>query len=252
MKVMSIELRNDTTEEIPALTDRKQLEHSFTLVANFPSGTAVATKSEFQGIGIQAEEEAIEGKYYLYTLRSHATLGTTNEANEVMFGGVAIGGSSGLIAIDESRNAMMLAIDADIVVDATSITRAISGAGITVGGSLFSTSLPVVSEAKEGLRVEGPPGNVCDSYLLGFSQYAREILKTENIEVINTQIRNWQAIDDSSWKQCILDITIKAEPDRALIVWEELAKELEDFIGAQDADVRPLLEGKITLDVKWT
>lgn len=248
---MPNDLINDATEEIPAFIDRKQLDHLFTLVPDFPSGTSVAIKFEFQGIGIHVEQEAIAGKYYSYTLRGEPILGTING---VVIGEVTIGGSFGVNTNDESPYSIMLATDADIIVNDTSVTKAILSAGIKAGEPQFTTNFSLESELETREDVgnsERTSRNVCDIYLSRFNQYAEEILKRENIEVISTQIRNWQAIDVSNWKQCILDIKIKAEPDQALSVWEKLVRELEYFISTQDSDIRPLLEDNLTVDVRW-
>ena len=87
--------------------------------------------------------------------------------------------------------------------------------------------------------------------VIAFSSYAKEILKRKSIAIIDTRIRNWQAIDDTNWKQCILDITIEAKSHIALRVWDELTEELQKFINTQPEVIRPFIEDKLSLDVKW-
>ncbi len=91
----------------------------------------------------------------------------------------------------------------------------------------------------------------CRQVLLAFASYAREILKCKEIAVTDTIIRNWQAIDDNNWKQCVLDITVKAESHVALRIWDELTEELQKFINTQPEVIRPFLEDKLSLNVKW-
>jgi|GEM_PF-6228199 len=91
----------------------------------------------------------------------------------------------------------------------------------------------------------------CRQVLLDFASYAKEILKRKEIAVTDTRIRNWQAIDDNNWKQCILDITVKAESHVALRVWDELTEELQKFINTQPEVIHPFIEDKLSLDVKW-
>ncbi len=91
----------------------------------------------------------------------------------------------------------------------------------------------------------------CRQVLLDFNHYAKEIIKRKEITVTETRVRDWQAIEDSNWKQCILEITIKAESHIALRVWDELAEELQEFINKQPEIVRPFIEDKLSLDIKW-
>ena len=91
----------------------------------------------------------------------------------------------------------------------------------------------------------------CRQVLLDFASYAKEILKHEEIVITDTRIRNWQAIEDSNWKQCILDITVKAESHIALRIWDELSEELQKFINTQPEVFRPFLKDKLSLGVKW-
>jgi len=91
----------------------------------------------------------------------------------------------------------------------------------------------------------------CRKVLLDFASYAKKILKHKEIAITDTRIRNWQAIEDSSWKQCILDITIKTESHIALSIWDELTEELQKFISTQPELTRSFIEDKLSLDVKW-
>ncbi len=91
----------------------------------------------------------------------------------------------------------------------------------------------------------------CRQVLLDFASYAKEILKHKEIAITDTRIRNWQAIEDSNWKQCILDLTVKAESHIALRIWDELSEELQKFINTQPEVSRPFLKDKLSLDVKW-
>jgi len=91
----------------------------------------------------------------------------------------------------------------------------------------------------------------CRQVLIDFASYAKEILKRKEIVITDTRIRNWQAIEDSNWKQCILDITVKAESHIALRIWDELTEELQKFINTQPEVIRPFVEDKLSLDVKW-
>ena len=93
--------------------------------------------------------------------------------------------------------------------------------------------------------------DICRQVLLDFASYAKKIPKHKEIAITDTRIRNWQAIEDSNWKQCILDITIKAESHIALRIWDELTEELQKFISTQPEVIRPFLEDRLSLDVKW-
>jgi len=91
----------------------------------------------------------------------------------------------------------------------------------------------------------------CRQVLSAFASHAREVLEHKKIEITGTRIRDWQAIDDTNWKQCILDLTVKAESHIALRIWDELSEELKKFINTQPEVFRPFLEDKLSLDVKW-
>ncbi len=91
----------------------------------------------------------------------------------------------------------------------------------------------------------------CREVLRAFANYAKEILNLKEIVVTDTRIRKWQAIDDSNWKQYVLDITVKAESQLALNIWDELTEELQKFINTQPELIRPFIEDKLSLDVKW-
>ncbi len=148
----------------------------------------------------------------------------------------------------------------------------VAGSGIVIGGTVmadrnavFSGGLtireqmptapfhisPAVGEPRDITWEEQRSWDRCEQVLFAFISYAKEILKLKKIAVTETRIRNWQAIEDTNWKQCILDITVKAESSIALRVWDELTEELQQFINTQPDVIRPFLKDKLSLDVKW-
>lgn len=93
--------------------------------------------------------------------------------------------------------------------------------------------------------------DMCRRVLTSFARYAKEILDRKEITITETRIRNWQAIEDTNWKQCILDLTVKAELHIALSVWDELTEELQKFTNKEPEVVRTFLENKLSIEVKW-
>lgn len=134
-------------------------------------------------------------------------------------------------------------------------STAVFGGSLTIRGQMPVTRFhiwPATGEPR-GLTQDSEQltWDRCRQVLLDFVSYAKEILKHEEIAITDTKIRNWQAIEDSNWKQCILDITVKAESHIALKIWDELSEELQKFINNQPAIDRPLLKNNLSLNVKW-
>jgi len=93
--------------------------------------------------------------------------------------------------------------------------------------------------------------NICVTEFGKFNSYAKEILDLKGIKILKTLIRKWQAIEDPTWTQCILEMTLDVNSKSALSVWDELSDELEKFIDLEPEDVRSVLKDKLGLDIKW-
>jgi len=134
-------------------------------------------------------------------------------------------------------------------------SNAVFSGGLTIRGQMPATRFhiwPAAMEPKDRTRdLEQLSSDRCRQVLFAFTSYAKEILKRKGIALTETRIRNWQSIEDSSWKQCILDLTVKAESHVALRIWDELTEELQKFINTQPEVIRPFIEDKLSLDVKW-
>ena len=134
-------------------------------------------------------------------------------------------------------------------------STAVFSGGLTIRGQMLATRFNILPVAREprGLTgdLEQPTWDKCRQVLFAFASHAKEILECKGIAITETGIRNWQAIEDSNWKQCILDITVKAESHIALSIWDELTEELQKFINMQPEVIRPFIEDKLSLDVKW-
>jgi hypothetical protein len=87
--------------------------------------------------------------------------------------------------------------------------------------------------------------------LLAFMNRAKEMLASKKITMNNISIREWQATDNSNWKQCILDITLKTTAKIALSVWDDLTQELEKYIHEQPEHLQSFIEESISIDVQW-
>lgn len=127
--------------------------------------------------------------------------------------------------------------------------------GLTIRRQIPDTRFniwPVIEETRGLTRdSEQLTWGECRQVLSAFTSHAREVLEHKKIEITGTRIRDWQAIDDTNWKQCILDLTVKAESHIALRLWDELSEELKKFINMQPEVSRPFLEDKLSLDVEW-
>jgi len=154
-------------------------------------------------------------------------------------------------------NARALIHDNDAAVGGTvviDINTVFSG-GLTIRGQLPVTCFDIWPDVREprGLTRDSEQlmWDKCRQVLFAFASHAKEIIKRKGIALTETRIRNWQSIEDISWKQCILDLTVKAEPHIALSIWDELTEELQQFINTQPGVIRPFLENNLSLDVKW-
>jgi hypothetical protein len=166
-------------------------------------------------------------------------------------------------------NARALIHDNDAVVGGTVVidgTVVIGGAVAVESNAVFSGGLtirrqipatrfniwPVIEEPRGLTRdSEQLTWDKCRQVLSAFTSHAKEVLERKNIEITGTRIRDWHAIDDTNWKQCILDLTIKAESHIALRIWDELSEELKKFINTQPEVFRSFLKDKLSLDIKW-
>lgn len=174
--------------------------------------------------GIQSQEEQLTGHYYSWIgMPSGEIFGLSGGA--VLASGATVGSS------------------------------AVFNGDLTIRGQTPTTRFHVwpVTWEPRGLTqdLEQLTWARCRQVLLAFASYAKEILKHKEIAITDTRIRNWQAIDDANWKQCILDITVKAESHIALRIWDELTEELQKFINTQPEVIRPFIEDKLSLDIKW-
>ena len=179
---------------------------------------------------IQSQEEQLTGHYYLWI--------------EVPSGEIfGVGGGVTVVS------------GATVVNSAAVGSTAVFGGSLTIREQMPVTRFHIWPATWEpgGLTqdLEQLTWDRCRQVLLDFASYAKEILKHKEIAITDTRIRNWQAIEDSNWKQCILDITVKAESHIALRIWDELTEELQKFINIQPEVTRPFIEDKLSLDVKW-
>lgn len=172
---------------------------------------------------IQSQEEQLTGHYYSW--------------NEVPSGEI-FGVSGGALVIGAAIG-----------------SSAIFNGGLTIKGQMPATRFsvwPVTWEPRSFTQdSEQLTWDKCRQVLSAFASHAKEVLEHKKIEITGTRIRNWQAIDDTNWKQCILDITVKAESHVALSIWDELSEELRKFINNQPAIDHPFLRNNLSLNVEW-
>ena len=198
-------------------------------------------------IEAQPEWQPVLDKYYVYpaTPTNLITLIQDNDATVsgtvVTGGGIVIGGT---VVTGGS-----IVIGSTVVAD----SNVVFSSGLTIRGQMPTAPFHIspAGEPRDLTWEEQRSWERCEQVLSAFTSYAKEILKLKKIAITETRIRNWQAIEDTNWKQCILDITVKAESSIALGVWDELTEELQQFINTQPDIIRPFLRDKLSLDVKW-
>lgn len=178
----------------------------------------------------QSEREEWAGKYRECT---RALTVPTLVSNDAACGSIIVGGS---VMFDTSADPGGI-----VVLAAGGVARS----PMFESNNVFGDGLGISEDLAQ------PPLDRCRQVLSSFASYATEILRRKGIETTDTKIRDWQAIDDASWKQCILSLTVRATSDVALLVWDELAAELQKFIATQPKDARLLLESSLSLDVGW-
>jgi len=184
---------------------------------------------------IQSQEELLMGHYYSWIEVPSGEIFRVGGGVTVVSGAMVVSGVT-------------------VVNSAAVGSTAVFGGSLTIRGQMPTAHfyiLPAAGEPRDLTREEQLSWDRCRQVLLDFASYAREILKRKEIAVTDTIIRNWQAIEDSNWKQCILDLTVKAESHIALRIWDELSEELQKFINTQPEVIRPFLKDKLSLDVKW-
>ena len=63
--------------------------------------------------------------------------------------------------------------------------------------------------------------------------------------------RDWQSVEDPSWRQTVLDLHVAAKSDVALRLWDKLSEELDKFIQSEPEAIRTFLQDSLSLSVKW-
>ncbi|MSQ13792.1 MAG: hypothetical protein EXR47_06665 [Dehalococcoidia bacterium] len=81
---------------------------------------------------------------------------------------------------------------------------------------------------------------------------ARAFLKSRDILIVRTLITDWQAYEDPTWRQYVMELTVRATPSKAMQIWDELNEELAKAIKAEPDSFRLILQEKVSLAVKWT
>ena len=197
----------------------------------------------------QSERELLVDNYYAY-LGVPVNARALIHDNDAAVGGVAVVSGTVVIGGGVAVGGTVV-IGGGVAVD----SNAVLSGGLTTRGQMPTAHFyisPAAGEPRDLTRdLEQLSWDKCRQVLFAFTSYAKEILKLKGIAITETRIRNWQAIDDTNWKQCILDITVEAESHIALRTWDELTEELQEFINTQPEVIRPFLEDKLSLDVKW-
>jgi len=76
-----------------------------------------------------------------------------------------------------------------------------------------------------------------------FENYARQIIEKENIKLSSTDIREWESLENTAWKQLIIYFIVESNAKTALALWDNLSEELS----AQAPQLRELL----SVTVQW-
>ncbi|MFH1769773.1 MAG: hypothetical protein ABH833_03860 [Parcubacteria group bacterium] len=128
-----------------------------------------------------------------------------------------------------------------------------SAAFIEDYGGQSALELAVPSSSSEPREIEDAVKQTdINHWVLGnFLDICRPIIKSNDIELLDYDIRNWQAIDDPNWKQTILNIEIKADPDTAMKLWDQLIEELERYINSLPDLINNYVRDIIAVDVRW-
>ena len=82
--------------------------------------------------------------------------------------------------------------------------------------------------------------------LMKFDQRARRIIEHHGLRVISARIRDWSSIEDSDWKEVVLDYSVEADSGKALALWDRLSDEL-----ARDTEGRLPEQSLMSVNVQW-
>ncbi|MBI4333619.1 MAG: hypothetical protein HY673_20335 [Chloroflexi bacterium] len=88
-------------------------------------------------------------------------------------------------------------------------------------------------------------------FLRMFAKRAHSFIEKAGVKLIGTKIRDWQSVEDPTWKQQVLELTIASEPGNALLIWDRLGEMLEQSIEGEVEHLRGLLREGVSLEVKW-
>lgn len=84
-----------------------------------------------------------------------------------------------------------------------------------------------------------------------FEQYARKIIATQSIKLVSVNIREWTSLEDRTWKQLIIDFMVKAKPEIALALWDNLSDELSSFVRVRYRREASELHELLSVTVRW-
>jgi len=84
-----------------------------------------------------------------------------------------------------------------------------------------------------------------------FEKYAREIIVKKNAKLSSVNIREWMSLEDSTWKQLIIDFVVEADADTSLTLWDDLSEELTSFLETQYRDQASQLHELLSVTVEW-
>jgi hypothetical protein len=114
--------------------------------------------------------------------------------------------------------------------------------------------LPSVLPSRVLGEIDTPPFQQQDfrhETLRAFASRARAILESEGIELKGIKIRDWQSVEDPSFRQTVLDLRVAAKADVAVRVWDELSEELDIFLQSQPELIRTFLQDTLSISVDW-
>jgi len=180
-------------------------------------------------IETQSERNALVDNYYVDPVTPTNEIFLIHDNDAAVYGTTVIGGT--------------VAIGGTTVIGGT---VAIGSNAILSDGLTIREQMPVTC-----FHIWPATWDKCRQFLSAFASHAEEVLEHKKIEITGTRIRDWRAIDDTNWKQCILDLTVNTESHIALRIWDELSEELQKSVDMQPEVFRPFLEDKVSLNVKW-
>ena len=84
-----------------------------------------------------------------------------------------------------------------------------------------------------------------------FTEYALQIIHKADVAFISYDIKDWTSMDDPNWQHLILELTVKADPELAMTLWDNLSQELRTFIKNRLGKEDPQLLHLLSIKVNW-